>query len=171
MRESWRIVQLGPEHEAAFADYRAEWGDVDVPGLFCKRDWDHATCVRKLAAWSRGEDMASSWVPCTTSFLVEDGVILGNSNFRHSLTDRLRRFGGHVGYAVRPSARRRGVATALLAEACEQARGRGLTRILVTCAPDNVGSVRSIESNGGVLSERFFHEGEQRDVNLYWIAL
>lgn len=42
---------------------------------------------------------------------------------------------------------------------------------MLTCEPDNLGSVGTILNNGGVLQEQFFHEGEQRPVNLYWIEL
>jgi len=166
-----QIVQLGPDHEEALRAYLAEWGDEEIPGYFCDRDWAHAEVVRKLSAWSRGEEMAATWVPCTTSFLIEDGAILGNSNLRHRLTPQLERYGGHVGYAVTPSARRRGVATALLAEAVGQGRALGLDRMLLTCSPDNPGSVGTIVNHHGVLAEQFFHEGEQRDVSLYWIDL
>ena len=167
---SRQIVQLGAAHAEALQNYLAEWGDEDVPGYFCPRDWSHHMIVRMLAAWSRGEELDGK-VPCTTSFLVEDGEILGNSNFRHSLNDRLSRYGAHVGYAVRPSARRQGVASELLAEVVTQARTRGLQRLIVTCDPDNPGSIGTIVNNGGVLQEQYFHEGQRRDVSLYWIDL
>ncbi len=165
------IVPLGPEHTAALQRYLAEWGDEEIPGYFCERDWPHERCVHKLAAWARGEELPERWQPCVTSFLVEHGEILGNSNFRPVLDEFLSRYGGNLGYAVRPSARRRGVATALVAHAARQGRARGLDRLVVTCAPDNVGSIGAILRNGGVLQEQYWHERFERDVNLYWIDL
>ena len=61
--------------------------------------------------------------------------------------------GGHIGYDVRPSARRRGHATAMLRGALIVARGLGIESALVTCSVDNVGSRTVIERNGGVLED------------------
>lgn len=60
---------------------------------------------------------------------------------------------GHIGYGVRPSARRRGLATWALGETLDRARELGLTRVLVTCDDSNVASARTIEGNGGVLED------------------
>ena len=44
-------------------------------------------------------------------------------------------------------------------------------RLLVTCAPDNVGSNRAIVANGGVLARTAFVEEVQRPTHYYWIDL
>jgi len=62
---------------------------------------------------------------------------------------------GHVGYAVVPWKRRRGLATAALREALPEIRGLGLPYLELTTDLDNVASQRVITSNGGVLVERF----------------
>ena len=60
--------------------------------------------------------------------------------------------GGHIGYAVVPEFRRRGYATTILDLSIQIARGKlDLTRILLTCDDDNIGSIRIIEKNGGIL--------------------
>jgi predicted acetyltransferase len=75
------------------------------------------------------------------------------------LTDKLRREGGHIGYGVRPSARRQGIATELLRQTLMRAREKGIEEVLVTCAKANQGSVRTILRNGGhLLSEEFIPE-------------
>ncbi len=89
------------------------------------------------------------WVPSTTWWWVDDDDFLGRFVLRHRLTARLRRNGGHIGYDVRPSARRNGHATAMLASVLPLARRRGLDRVLLTCASNNVASRRVIETNGG----------------------
>jgi predicted acetyltransferase len=61
--------------------------------------------------------------------------------------------GGHIGYDVRASARRRGHATAMLAGGLAVAAGLGIDPALITCDVDNVGSRRVIETNGGVLED------------------
>jgi predicted acetyltransferase len=69
------------------------------------------------------------------------------------LNDSLRDFGGHIGYDIRPSARGRGHATDLLAEALRVANGFGIDPALLTCAPGNVASRKVIERNGGKLRD------------------
>ena len=60
--------------------------------------------------------------------------------------------GGHIGYHVRPSARRQGVASAALREVVRRAAGIGLAEVLVTCDESNLASRRTAESAGGVLT-------------------
>lgn len=95
-----------------------------------------------------------NWVPSTTLWWVEGDEYLGRIAIRHRLTPRLFEVGGHIGYDVRPSVRRRGHATAMLAAALPIARDLGIDPALVTCDEDNVASRRVIERNGGVLEDK-----------------
>ena len=167
------ILPLDLEHEESlkeFLDDFAQAGEACIPAFFAKPDWSHAKTVKTFNAWSLGED-TGGWVQSTTLFLVENGRVLGVSNFRHQLTQGLKRHGGHLGYSVRPSERRKGNATKLIASAKDFARSLGLQRMLITCKPENIGSVRAIENNGGQLEEEFYHEQESCRVRLYWISL
>jgi predicted acetyltransferase len=89
------------------------------------------------------------WVPQTTLWWVDGDEYLGRVAIRHRLTEPLLRFGGHIGYDVRASARLQGHATAMLAASLPFARSLGIDRALVTCDHDNVGSRKVIEANGG----------------------
>jgi predicted acetyltransferase len=90
-------------------------------------------------------------VPVTELWFVDGSDYLGTLIIRHRLTPALERVGGHVGYHVVPSRRRRGHATQMLAQAKPACRQLGLTEILVTCAEGNIASRRVMERNGGVL--------------------
>ncbi len=65
----------------------------------------------------------------------------------------MREIGGHIGHDIRPSARRRGHATAMLAAALPVARSLGINPALLTCDENNIASRRVIEANGGVLED------------------
>ncbi|WP_433222608.1 GNAT family N-acetyltransferase [Dactylosporangium sp. CS-047395] len=93
-------------------------------------------------------------VPSTTLWFVEGAEYLGRLAIRHRLTPYLLEEGGHIGYDVRPSARRRGYATAMLRAALPLARGLGIESALLTCDVTNDASRRVIEANGGVLEDR-----------------
>jgi predicted acetyltransferase len=79
------------------------------------------------------------------------------------------RIGGHIGYVVVPEFRRQGYATRLLGLALRIADGElGIPRVLVTCADDNIGSIRAIEKNGGIL-ENTVRGLDGRPLRRYWI--
>ena len=73
------------------------------------------------------------------------------SRLRPELTPALEIQGGHIGYDVPPSVRRRGYGTQLLRLTLPRAREAGLSKVLLTVDSDNVASIRIIESNGGRL--------------------
>ena len=93
-------------------------------------------------------------MPVTTLWWLADDEYLGRIAVRHRLTPHLRDTGGHIGYDVRPSARRRGHATAMLRAVLPVARDLGIGPALVTCDVDNVASRKVIEANGGVLEDQ-----------------
>lgn len=97
---------------------------------------------------------AEDRVACTTLWWLDGKRYLGRIAVRHVLNAWLREYGGHIGYDVRPSARRRGHATAMLAAALPVAASMGIGSALITCDDDNVASRRVIESAGGVLQDQ-----------------
>jgi predicted acetyltransferase len=103
------------------------------------------------------------WVPSTTWWYVDGPDYLGRIALRHRLNDGLLEVGGHIGYDVRPTARRRGCATAMLGGALTHARAMGIDQALLTCDEDNVGSKIVIERAGGVYEDS--RGGKRR----YWV--
>jgi predicted acetyltransferase len=103
-------------------------------------------------------------VPETTLWWVDGEEFLGRVSIRHQLTEALRNLGGHIGYDVRPTARRRRHATAMLRVALPLAARLCIDPALVTCDVDNVASRRVIEANGGTLDQ----VGEGRTLQ-FWV--
>ena len=151
---------------AAMAEFQAEGrGDKadtsmvgrDIRGL--ARDWSDPEVFRGYVAQvvdQAREDAPrpAGYVPATTLWWVDGTDYLGRISVRHRLTPTLLEWGGHIGYDVRPSARRRGYATAMLAAVRPVAAGLGIDPALVTCDLDNIGSRKVIEANGGVLEDQ-----------------
>lgn len=102
----------------------------------------------------RGIDLAPGFVPDSTFFAFVGNEVVGRSNLRHELNDHLAQVGGHIGYGVLPKFRRLGYATEILKQTLAFARQLGLSKALVTCDDDNIGSLRAIERCGGVLENK-----------------
>jgi predicted acetyltransferase len=100
---------------------------------------------------------------------VVDGDLVGRTSLRYELNEFFAEKGGHVGYAVAPTHRRKGYATEILRQSLIILRAEGVVRVLVTCADDNLGSARTIERNGGVLESIVPLEDEDVGLRRYWI--
>jgi predicted acetyltransferase len=111
---------------------------------------DFPRYVRLLERRARGVDLPEGFVASTYLVAFIEKAIVGRVSIRHELNDWLLRVGGHIGYGVVPSCRRRGYATEMLRQALGFAAGLGIRHALVTCDVDNVASRRVIEKNGGV---------------------
>ena len=124
-----------------------------------------------LAEQERGENLPADHVPSTFLFAFAGTRIVGRVSIRHSLNPSLERVGGHIGYVVVPEYRRQGYATAILRQSLQIARQKlGLKRVLVACDDDNVGSIKTIEKNGGVLESIVTGLDGDKPKRRYWIA-
>jgi predicted acetyltransferase len=154
---------------AAVAEFRA---DTDYPVPWFVDDVDPQALVDPAAfeaytARVLGERNPSGvrpgFVPMTTLWWVDRERFLGRLAIRHRLTPALEKLGGHIGYDVRPSARRQGHATAMLAAALPVARSLGISQAMVMCDKTNIASQRVIEAGGGRLLD--ITERKRR----YWV--
>ncbi|HWB58525.1 MAG TPA: GNAT family N-acetyltransferase [Chthoniobacteraceae bacterium] len=129
--------------------------------------------IRRLQDHARGINLPEGWVPCSAWWMLSgEGRLLGEIHVRHRLTPGLKAFGGQIGYIVRPSERRKGYATRMLALALDKARSLGLRRVLVTCDPGNDASSRVIAKNGGKLEPGVMSvKPPHQRVLRYWIEL
>ncbi|MFI5484182.1 GNAT family N-acetyltransferase [Micromonospora echinaurantiaca] len=160
----------------AWLDAHAEWGPGQHEDGFGLDASDDVTSPAGFAAWvarlldqsDPAKPLDAGRVPCTYRWIVERDRVLGGIALRHGSSDYVR-WAGHIGYGIRPSARRRGLATWALGRMLAEARTVGLDRVLAVCAVDNAASARTIERCGGVLEG----VGETRfgPARRYWIDL
>ena len=108
-----------------YLDFYNEWkdsGETMIPWVISKILPTSQLWFKNFDAHN-GINIPETWVPDSTYWLVTDeNKIVGAVNIRHSLTKHLFNAGGHIGYGIRPSERRKGYATKLLALSLEKRR-------------------------------------------------
>ena len=117
----------------------------------------------------KGINLAEGYVPATNLWLVDDNKFLGRVSIRHKLTKKLLNEGGHIGYGVRPSERKKGYGNKILELSLPIARKIGIDKALLICDDDNIGSYKIIEKNGGILENKV--KAGNRLMRRYWINL
>lgn len=101
-------------------------------------------------SFSRVRELIDGWrVPDSLYWLYVDGYPVGFGKLRHFLTEKLRKEGGHIGYAIRPGQRGKGYGTILLKLLIEEARKFGIDRVLLTIKNDNISSIKVALKNNG----------------------
>ena len=118
-----------------------------------------------------GQNLPKGFVRENFYLCYENAALVGVFSLKFELTDYLFRYGGHIGYAVRPSERRRGLATQILKEGLILCKNFGFDRVLCVCDDDNIASEKVIRKNGGVFENELFDPEENCTVKRFWIFL
>ena len=166
-----KLVKASKEYRTQITEMLDEWYASDekiIPYTIRRLDYrDFEYYCANLEV----KDTSSGLVPDSTFFCLDEDrdIMVGAVNIRHYLNEALLKSGGHIGDGVRPSERRKGIATQMIGLALQECKKLGIHRVLMVCDKDNVGSAKSIMNNGGVLENEVVVDGcvEQR----YWIAL
>ena len=150
--------------EEQYYDFINEWArhnEPIVPYAARLLDMDYKSWLEHTYKIESKDTCPSHLVSAHTYFLVsEDKTIIGAINIRHYLNDYLLNFGGHIGYGIRPSQRKKGYASLMLSLALPIAKKLGINTALITCDRNNIGSAKTIMKNGGVLENEVMGEGE-----------
>ncbi|MBB3111862.1 putative acetyltransferase [Paenibacillus phyllosphaerae] len=158
--------------QTEYMDFYEEWvasGETMVPWVISQDPTDFAAMLQLLHDNAAGVNQPDGWVPSSTFWLVTGrNRIVGAVNIRHRLTEWLVHHGGHIGYGIRPSERRKGYATKQLALALIETRRLGINRALVICDAANTASERTILRNGGIQDADFIEE-DGNVLHRFWI--
>ncbi|WP_232696109.1 GNAT family N-acetyltransferase [Brevibacillus daliensis] len=168
------LIEPTAKLKEEYLQFYNEWvesGESIVPATVDRdpQDFDHL--LKEWQAEKIAENLPEGWVPASTYWLVtKERSIVGAVNIRHGLTEKLSQSGGHIGYGVRPSARRKGYASKMLALALEKASELGLDQVLVVCDEINTASWKTILKNGGIEDSDYF-EVNGNVVKRFWIEV
>ncbi len=166
-----KLVKASNEYRNQIKNMLDEWnafGEKIIPYAIRRLDYnDFEYYCNNLEV----KDTSDGLVPDSTFFCLDEdrNIIVGAVNIRHYLNEALLLNGGHIGDGVRPSERRKGIATRMISLALDECSKLGIEKVLMVCDKENIGSAKSIINNGGVLENEVIVDGvvEQR----YWIEL
>lgn len=166
-----RLVKISEQYRTQLYDMMEEWnktGEKIIPYAIRRLDYHD---FRNYMDHLEVKDTKDGLVPDSTFFCLDEerDIFVGAVNIRHYLNEALLLNRGHIGDGVRPSERRKGIATQMIGLALKECKKLGIDRVLMVCDKENIGSAKSIQNNGGVLENEVTVNGvvEQR----YWIEI
>lgn len=170
------LVRLSGEYKEQLFEMLTEWKNDIIENHTDMSPWkiwandflDFDNYVKNL---DTKEETGEGWVPDTTLFCLDKdkNIFVGAVNIRHYLNEELLKTGGHIGDGIRPSERRKGYATAMIALVLDECKKLGIKKVLICCDKNNIASAKTIIRNGGVLENELKEDGQitQR----FWIQL
>ena len=150
--------------ETQYMDMMKEWlvfGGRLNPSALHNNGKSYETWLKWMEDDAHEDTCPPNAVPQTMYFAVsDDGRLIGAVTIRHKLNERTNNEsgGGHVGFGVRPTERRKGYGKIILWLALEKLAERGINDVMINCASDNIGSEKTILSCGAVLYDEVVNE-------------
>ena len=166
-----RLVKLDKKYKKHLNDMMEEWygaGEKIIPYAIRRLNYHE---FNNYMNYLEIKDDKDGIVPDSTFFCLDEerDIFVGAVNIRHYLNESLLLDGGHIGDGVRPSERRKGVATKMISLALIECKKIGIDKVLMVCDKDNIGSAKSIQNNGGILENEVVVDGIA--MQRFWINI
>lgn len=170
------LIKPSFDYGEQIMEYRREFLDAgdSMDGCGSLRVIDNGEeYVKKCLDYEKPETLPEGRVIATQFLFIRrsDNRLLGMIQVRHYFNDYLEKFGGNIGYSVRPGERRKGYGKEMLKSVLPFCRDIGLKRVLITCLEDNIGSEKTILANGGVYESTVYEPNENVNLKRFWIEL
>lgn len=148
-------------------------GGSEMDGCGSLRNDDVDTWLKKSNDHRKGKNLPDGFVPATQYICVRksDDKIVGMLQIRHTLTDFLLNYGGHIGDSIAIDERKKGYGKAMLALGLKKCKLLGMDKVLITCMDTNIASRKCIMANGGKYEDSRFEPNKAVTLERYWIDL
>ena len=166
------LIKPSGKYCEKIAEYRAEFPpdrmrvtlDPDrIPGL------DHLEKFSSVSDWLNYCREMTGKITWYLSVRKSDGKLVGAACLRHRLEydDDDIEFASHIGYSIRPCERGKGYAKEQLRLVLQKAKELGIAPVRIVCLDCNIGSIRTILSNGGIYIDSITGEESGLTINRY----
>ncbi len=167
--EAATLEQPSPKYKigylAALEEFQSEGRYLNISKEELEKDF--GAFIDRIPAMR----MELNGVPETEYWLTRGDEYIGRLSIRHELDEKLLLHGGHIGYAIRPSQRKKGYGKKALELGLLETKKLGLDTVLVTCDSTNTASRRIIESHTGVLENKVEGEPGKPTKLRFWIDI
>lgn len=174
--EDFFLVEPSEEYAEQIAEYKQACLDVNSSMDGCgplRRCENPTTYISECRKYTSPETLPEGLVLATQFFYIRksDNCLVGMIQVRHYFNDYLSKFGGHIGYSIKPNERRKGYATSMLKAVFPYCKEIGLNKLLISCIDDNIGSEKTILNNGGIYESTVYEQNEKCHLKRFWITL
>ena len=169
-QENLLLIEPNEEMTAEFLAMAEEWKAAGSDRYESALE-NFPAYLDRITKYARGVELNTDRVPENEFWFANDDKMVGRSKLRHRLNPALEHEGGHIGYDVRPSERRKGFGTLILKLTLERAKKLNLEKVLLTCDTDNVGSAKIIEKNGGEFAGHDVSKKNGKQISRFWIEI
>lgn len=174
-----KLIHPTLEYSDAIMDMRCELLEVDkighIHGSGNLQDYDDAGEWIKQVEKNRFKETCPANSVDSDVYLAireDDKHVIGVAELRHHINHPvLSTWGGHIGYSVRPSERRKGYARIILRLILNECVKLGLNEVLLTCNENNIASEKTIVSEGGIYENSVFAKEINSNMKRFWIKL
>lgn len=174
--DDYILIRPTSAYAVQIAEFRQEFLDagssMDGTGPL-RRMEDTEMYIERCMNGENPDFVPENRVPATQFLFIRtaDNRLVGMIQVRHYFNELLEKYGGHIGYSIRPGERRKGYAKAMLKMALSFCKEIGLDRVLITCIDGNIASEKTILANGGVYESTVYEPDEQVHLKRFWITL
>ena len=169
-----RLLRFDEIDELDYLIYIKEWedsGEKIVPMASARAEISFDDFWKRMRERETDKVREKGLVPATLYFLVDEkNKICGALDIRHELNEYLEKFGGHIGYGIAPSERKKGYGKIQLKLGLEKAKKIGLKKVLITCDDNNIGSAKTIEACGGIYNDTLA-DAEANRIKRYFVEV
>lgn len=172
--EELELRQLNRNDKESFLKAVREF-ESDTPPWQFAFDYDPTeefeNYIERVNSWPSGAGVTEGFVPNTYLVGAVGGFIVGRLSLRHELNSFLEQYGGHIGYGVIPSQRRKGYASEMLRLSLQLCTETGIHKAMISCDVDNIPSRKIIERNEGIFDRITDLPDLEVQKRIYWIEI
>lgn len=170
------LVEPSEEYAEQIAEYKQACLNADSSMDGCgplRKSENPIAYIAECRKYTALDTLPEGLVLATQFFYIRktDNCLIGMIQVRHYFNDYLSKYGGHIGYSIKPNERRKGYASSMLKAVLPYCREIGLDKILITCFDNNIGSEKTILNNGGVYEATVYEKDSKRNLKRFWITL